>query len=116
MTKIQHLHLYLDKEQTNLENLKSTNANRQDIMRAEHTIRTLQEQLRLLCVEVNKQFTIVECTEWTLLVPCNQQSFEGRMNIYTSIGEKAMVKFMNLNWIGLNMSLNWYFIFKILYF
>lgn len=55
MTKIQTLHLYLDKEMKNLENLKSTNANRQDILRAEHTIRTLQEQLKLLCVEVNKQ-------------------------------------------------------------
>ncbi|XP_037025462.1 rho guanine nucleotide exchange factor 11 isoform X3 [Bradysia coprophila] len=51
MTKIQTLHLYLDKEKKNLENLKSTNANRQDILRAEHTIRTLQEQLQLLCVE-----------------------------------------------------------------
>ncbi|KAJ6646300.1 Rho guanine nucleotide exchange factor 11 [Pseudolycoriella hygida] len=51
MTKIQTLHLYLDKEMKNLENLKSTNANRQDILRAEHTIRTLQEQLQLLCVE-----------------------------------------------------------------
>lgn len=54
MTKIQTLHLYLDKEKKNLENLKSTHANRQDILRAEHTIRTLQEQLQLLCVEVNK--------------------------------------------------------------
>lgn len=56
MNKIQTLHLYLDKEKKNLENLKSTNANRQDILRAENTIRTLQEQLQLLCVEVNKQF------------------------------------------------------------
>lgn len=55
MTKIQTLHLYLDKEKKNLENLKSTNSNRQDILRAEHTIRTLQEQLQLLCVEVNKR-------------------------------------------------------------
>lgn len=55
MTKIQTLQLYLDKEKKNLENLKSTNVNRQDILRAEHTIRTLQEQLQLLCVEVNKQ-------------------------------------------------------------
>lgn len=55
MTKIQTLHLYLDKEKKNLETLKSNNANRQDIMKAEHTIRTLQEQLQLLCVEVNRQ-------------------------------------------------------------
>lgn len=59
MTKIQTLHLYLDKEKKNLENLKSTNANRNDILRAEHTIGKLQEELQLLCVEVNSRITLI---------------------------------------------------------
>lgn len=53
VSKIQTLRLYLDKEKKSLENLTSTNGSRQDILRAEQTIRTLQEQLQLLCGEVS---------------------------------------------------------------
>lgn len=52
LSKIQTLNLYLDKEKTNLENLKLNNNNRNEIVRAEQTIRKLQEQLHLLCGEV----------------------------------------------------------------
>lgn len=53
LSKMKTLHLYLEKEKKSLENLLSSNSSHQDILRAETTIRTLQEQLQILCGDVS---------------------------------------------------------------
>lgn len=51
-SKIKTLRMMLDQEQLNLQTLISTNASRQEILRAEATIKQLQEQLKQVCGEV----------------------------------------------------------------
>lgn len=56
-SKRQTLHLMLEREQLNLENLRAAsdnNNNRQKILKAESTIRILQEQLIHVRTEVSK--------------------------------------------------------------
>lgn len=57
-TKLQTLSLYLDQERKNLEKLRNTSGQDANIVKAETTIRTLENQLKQTRGEVSQHYSI----------------------------------------------------------
>ena len=58
-TKLQTLSLYLDQERKNLEKLRNTSGQDANILKAETTIRTLENQLKQTRGEVSLLYSII---------------------------------------------------------